>query len=74
MKLIGYFWRAIMSNLFMITVILLISLFFISFALFIRRLIINSSVKSNSYNDLEKKLDKLIEQNEQLILLLKEKK
>ncbi|WP_413363472.1 DUF4083 family protein [Lysinibacillus sp. 3P01SB] len=63
-----------MSNLFMITVILLISLFFISFALFIRRLIINSSVKSNSYNDLEKKLDKLIEQNEQLILLLKEKK
>lgn len=63
-----------MSNLFMITVILLIFLFFISFALFIRRLIINSSVKSNSYNDLEKKLDKLIEQNEQLILLLKEKK
>lgn len=63
-----------MSNFFMITVILLISLFFISFALFIRRLIINSSVKSNSYNDLEEKLDNLIEQNEQLILLLKEKK
>lgn len=74
MKLIGYFWRVIMSNFFMITVILLISLFFISFALFIRRLIINSSVKSNSYNDLEEKLDNLIEQNEQLILLLKEKK
>lgn len=53
-----------MSNFFMITVILLISLFFISFALFIRRLIINSSVKSNSYNDLEEKLDNLIEQNE----------
>ncbi|WP_336046298.1 DUF4083 family protein [Solibacillus ferritrahens] len=46
----------------------------ISFALFIRRLLINSAVKANNSNDLGEKMDKLIEQNEQLLLLLKEQK
>ncbi|WP_409368489.1 DUF4083 family protein [Lysinibacillus sp. 38-6] len=62
-----------MESLYSIIVILLIVLFFISFALFIRRLIINSSVKANNLSDLEKKMDRLIEQNDQLFLLLKEK-
>ena len=60
--------------LFPVIVLLLVILFFISFALFIRRLLINSSVKANNSNDLGKKMDKLIEQNEQLLLLLKEQK
>ena len=61
----------IMESLYLIIVILLIVLFFISFALFIRRLIINSSIKANNLSDLEEKMDRLIEQNEQLLLLLK---
>ena len=60
-----------MESLYLIIVILLIVLFFISFALFIRRLIINSSIKANNLSDLEEKMDRLIEQNEQLLLLLK---
>lgn len=63
-----------MGDLFMIIIKLLILLFFISFALFTRRLLINASVKSNKSNELENKLDKLIEQNEQLLLLLKSEK
>lgn len=63
-----------METFFPIIVMLLIISFFISFALFIRRLIINSSVKANNSSDLGKKIDKLIEQNEQLLLLLKEQK
>jgi len=62
-----------MESLYSIIVIFLIVLFFISFALFIRRLIINSSVKANNLSDLEEKMDRLIEQNDQLFLLLKEK-
>ena len=58
----------------MIIILFLIILFFISFALFVRRLIINSSVKVNNSSDLEEKMDRLIEQNEQLLLLLKDKK
>ncbi|WP_068986296.1 DUF4083 family protein [Lysinibacillus xylanilyticus] len=60
-----------MESLYLIIVILLIVLFFISFALFIRRLIINSSIKANNLSDLEEKMDRLIEQNEKLLLLLK---
>ena len=63
-----------MEVLFQIILILLIILFFISFTLFIKRLIINSSVKANNSRDLEEKMDKLIEQNEQLLLLIKERK
>ena len=63
-----------MENLFLLIVMLLIILFFISLALFIRRLIINSSIKANNSRDLGEKMDKLIEQNEQLLLLLKEQK
>ena len=62
-----------MGDLFMIIVLLLTVLFFVSFALFIRRLIINSLGKANSSSDLEGKMDRLIEQKEQLLLLLKEK-
>ncbi|MEK3765898.1 DUF4083 family protein [Solibacillus sp. FSL K6-4121] len=63
-----------MEIIFLVIVLLLIILFFISFTLFIRRLIINSAVKANNSNDLGEKMDKLIEQNEQLLLLLKEQK
>lgn len=62
-----------MEGLIVIVVILLIVLFCISFVLFVRRLVANSSVNANNSNDLSKKIDKLIEQNEQLLLLLKEK-
>lgn len=60
--------------LFPVIVLLLVILFFISFVLFIRRLLINSTVKANNSKDLNEKMDKLIEQNEQLLLLLKEQK
>lgn len=63
-----------MESLYLIIVIFLIVLFFLSFTLFIRRLIINSLVNANNSSDLEDKMDRLIEQNEQLLLLLKEKK
>lgn len=52
----------------------LIILFFISFTSFIRRLLINSSTSSKNANDNGNKLDRLIEQNEKIISLLKEKK
>ncbi|MCJ7841971.1 DUF4083 domain-containing protein [Lederbergia sp. NSJ-179] len=39
----------------------LIALFVVSFMLFIRRLIINSSEKGNQSVEIEKKLDKIIE-------------
>ncbi|WP_373316067.1 DUF4083 domain-containing protein [Siminovitchia terrae] len=39
----------------------LMALFVISFTLFIRRLLINSSIKSNQSVEIEKKLDKIIE-------------
>ena len=55
-----------MGDLFSIIIMLLILLFFISFALFTRRLLINASVKSNRSNELENKINRLIEQNEQL--------
>lgn len=38
-----------------------IVIFVVSFTLFIRRLLINSSVKNNQLSELEKKLDKIIE-------------
>ena len=60
--------------LFPVIVLLLVILFFISFALFIRRLLINSAVKANNSSDLSEKMDKLIEQNELILLLLKEQK
>ena len=62
-----------MERLYPIIVIILMVLFFISFALFIRRLIINSSAKANNLSDLGEKMDRIIEQNNQLFLLLKEK-
>ncbi|MGE7023625.1 DUF4083 family protein [Solibacillus cecembensis] len=52
----------------------LILLFVFSFTLFIRMLLINSSARSNKSNKLEQKLDMLIEQNEKILSLLKERK
>lgn len=62
-----------MESFYPIIIMTLIVLFFISFALFIRRLLINSSVKAKNLSHLEKKVDRLIEQNDQLFSLLKEK-
>jgi CHASE3 domain sensor protein len=42
-------------------VILLIILFFVSFMMFTRRILINQSTKSNNSISMEKKLDKIIE-------------
>jgi len=39
----------------------LIVIFVVSFSLFIRRLLINSSVKCNQTAEIERKLDKIIE-------------
>ncbi|WP_274310393.1 DUF4083 family protein [Solibacillus daqui] len=65
--------EAILQFIPIVAVFGLIILFFISFTLFIRRLLINSSVKSNNANKIGNKLDMLIEQNEKIISLLKEK-
>ncbi|MBM7609811.1 Na+-transporting NADH:ubiquinone oxidoreductase subunit NqrF [Lysinibacillus composti] len=51
----------------------LIILFVVSFTLFIRRVLINSTIKNNEANEVEKKLDKIIEQNNKLIALLEKK-
>jgi len=56
------------SIIFMAIMILLILLFVVSFMLFIRRLVVNSSLKNNHSEDIQKKLDKIID------LLEKEKK
>ncbi|WP_144475630.1 DUF4083 domain-containing protein [Cytobacillus oceanisediminis] len=42
-------------------VIVLIILFVVSFTLFIRRIIINTSSKSTQTNEIEKKIDKIID-------------
>ncbi|MFY2253025.1 DUF4083 family protein [Priestia megaterium] len=49
------------SIVYLIIVIGLIALFVVSFTLFIRRLLINSSIKSSRLIEIEKKLDKVIE-------------
>ena len=49
------------SIVYLIIIIGLIALFVVSFTLFIRRLLINSSIKSNRSIEIEKKLDKIIE-------------
>ncbi|MED5247498.1 MULTISPECIES: DUF4083 domain-containing protein [Priestia] len=58
----------LLSIVYLVIVIGLIALFIVSFSLFIRRLLINSSLKTNHSIELDKKLDKIIE------LLEKEKK
>ena len=42
-------------------VLVLIALFVVSFSLFIRRLLLNQQVKNHQLNELDKKLDKIIE-------------
>ncbi|MDD9781443.1 DUF4083 family protein [Priestia megaterium] len=51
----------VISIVYLITTIGLIALFVVSFTLFIRKLLINSSIKSNRSIEIEKKLDKIIE-------------
>ncbi|MDG0029973.1 DUF4083 domain-containing protein [Priestia sp. Y58] len=51
----------IASIVYLCIIIGLIALFAVSFTLFIRRLLINSSVKSNQSIQIDKKLDKIIE-------------
>ena len=51
----------VFSIVYLIIIIGLIALFVVSFTLFIRRLLINSSIKSNRSIEIEKKLDKIIE-------------
>ncbi|AST90030.1 MULTISPECIES: DUF4083 family protein [Sutcliffiella] len=58
---------------FFIIVFALILLFVISFSMFIRRILINSSIRANNSNAIAKKLDKLIEQNEKIVSLLEKK-
>ncbi|MRH43259.1 DUF4083 domain-containing protein [Aquibacillus halophilus] len=62
------------QTVYLVIVVGLIFLFFISFTVFIRRLLTNSSIRSNEANEVGKKLDTLIEQNDVIISLLKEKK
>ncbi|MGE8207791.1 DUF4083 family protein [Heyndrickxia sp. NPDC080065] len=49
------------NNLFVVMIILLILLGVFSFALFIRRLLINVQVKNENSIELNRKLDKIIE-------------
>lgn len=51
----------VISIVYLIIIIGLIALFVVSFTLFIRRLLINSSIKSSRSIEIEKKLDKVIE-------------
>ncbi|MFI8658057.1 DUF4083 family protein [Priestia megaterium] len=51
----------VFSIVYLIIIIGLIALSVVSFTLFIRRLLINSSIKSNRSIEIEKKLDKIIE-------------
>ncbi|MCM3122831.1 DUF4083 family protein [Mesobacillus sp. AQ2] len=51
----------IASLFFIGIVIVLIILFVVSFTLFIRRIIINTSSKSTQTNEIEKKIDKIID-------------
>ncbi|WP_394514359.1 DUF4083 domain-containing protein [Priestia aryabhattai] len=58
----------LVSIVYLVIVIGLIALFVISFSLFMRRLLINSSLKTKHSIEIDKKLDKIIE------LLEKDKK
>nr|WP_304217244.1 DUF4083 family protein [Fredinandcohnia onubensis] len=49
------------SLFFLGIVIILVVLFVVSFTLFIRRILIQSSIKRNQSVEIEKKLDKIIE-------------
>ena len=49
------------DTIYQIIVLGLIVLFVVSFTLFIRRLLLNQQAKKHQLNELEKKLDKIIE-------------
>lgn len=49
------------SVIFQGVVLGLIVLFFVSFAFFVRRLLLNSTDKNTQLHDIERKLDKIIE-------------
>lgn len=50
-----------MDLLFILVLLALVLLGFVSFFLFIRRLLINTSLRNNHSNDIDSKLDKIIE-------------
>lgn len=50
-----------MDLLFTLVLLALILLGFVSFFLFIRRLLINTSLRNNHSNDMDSKLDKIID-------------
>ncbi|MFE7083524.1 DUF4083 domain-containing protein [Priestia megaterium] len=52
---------SLVSILYFVIVIGLIALFVVSFILFIRRLLVNSSLTTNHSIKIDKKLDKIIE-------------
>ncbi|MFC4559279.1 DUF4083 family protein [Virgibacillus kekensis] len=62
------------QTVYLVIVFALILLFIISFIFFVRRLLINSSTQGNEAEEIEKKLDRIIEQNDRIISLLKDKK
>ncbi|MGE7922391.1 DUF4083 family protein [Viridibacillus arvi] len=62
------------NTIYLLVIFVLIILFTISFALFIRRLLINTSQKNNHTHSIERQLEQIIEQNKEIISLAKEKK
>jgi Domain of unknown function (DUF4083) len=64
---------SIIAIIYQIIVFGLIILFVVSFFLFIRRILINASLRIKKLNEIGEKLDKIIEHNEQIITLLEKK-
>lgn len=59
--MVGYYLGHINTIVVLVIFVGLVALFVISFTLFIRRLLINPSIKSNQSVEIGKKLDKIIE-------------
>ncbi|MCU9595686.1 DUF4083 domain-containing protein [Caldibacillus thermolactis] len=64
---------SIIAIIYQIIVFGLIILFVVSFFLFIRRILINATLRIKKLNEIGEKLDKIIEHNEQIITLLEKK-
>ena len=62
-----------METFSVIMIVGLVILFFISFAFFISRMLVSTSKRSETDN-LEEKLEMIIEQNDRIISLLEEKR
>ena len=64
---------SIIAIIYQIIVFGLIILFVVSFFLFIRRIMMNATLRIKKLNEIGEKLDKIIEHNEQIITLLEKK-